>query len=140
MTLLTGTGQHQPVTTFLDRYEQVAGTRQRRHLLKQRVDLLALLLPGLIAGPALQVLTSDSHDHLVPAHPDQPVQPPHRIGLAHRAQCPVPGERMLVIGINERPVNVKDGNGGVNHAQPATRHPRAQPRNLSNSYDGVRAA
>src|SRR5271166_4863243 len=51
--LLTGAGQHEPVTTFLDRYEQVAGTGQRRHLLEQRVDLLALLLPGLIAYPVL---------------------------------------------------------------------------------------
>ena len=51
--LLTGAGQHEPVTTFLDGYEQVAGTGQRRHLLEQRVDLLALLLPGLIARPAL---------------------------------------------------------------------------------------
>jgi len=51
--LLTGAGQHEPVTTFLDGHEQVAGTGQRRHLLEQRVDLLALLLPGLIAHPAL---------------------------------------------------------------------------------------
>jgi len=97
-----GAGQHEPVTTFLDGYEQVAGTGQRRYLLEQRVDLLALLLPGLISHPVLQVLASDSREHLVPAHADQPI---HRIGLAHRAQCPVP-------------VNVEDGDGGVSHGRP----------------------
>src|SRR6478735_3799993 len=97
-----GAGQHEPVTTFLDGYEQVAGTGQRRYLLEQRVDLLALLLPGLISHPVLQVLASDSREHLVPAHADQPI---HRIGLAHRAQCPVP-------------VNVEDGDGEVSHGRP----------------------
>ena len=123
MTLLSGAGQHEPVPTLLDRYEQVARARQRRHLLKQRVDFLALPLPGLIAYPALQVLTPDSRDHLVPAHADQPVQPPHRIGLAHRAQRPVPGQRMLIVGIDERPVNIKDGNGGVCHPRPLPANP-----------------
>jgi hypothetical protein len=51
--LLTGAGQHEPVTTFLDGQEQVGGAGQQRHLLEQRVDLLALLLPALIAHPAL---------------------------------------------------------------------------------------
>src|ERR1700749_4499213 len=69
-----GAAQHEPVTTFLDGYEQVAGTGQRRYLLEQRVDLLALLLPGLISHPALQVLTSNNPEHVVPAHPDKPVQ------------------------------------------------------------------
>ena len=79
--LLGGAGQHEPVPTLLDGHEQVARARQRRHLLKERVDFLALFLPGLIAYPALQALTADRRDHLVPAHADQPVQPPHRIGL-----------------------------------------------------------
>jgi hypothetical protein len=70
-------------------------------------------VPGLIAYPALHVLTSDSRDHLVPAHADQPVQPPHRIGLAHRARYQASA---LIVGIDERPVNVKDGNGGVCHS------------------------
>jgi hypothetical protein len=123
VTLLGGAGQHKPVPTLLDGHEQVARARQRRHLLKERVDFLALFLPGLISYPALQVLTSDSRDHLVPAHADQPVQPPHRIGLAYRAQCPIPGERMLIVGIDERPVNIEDGNGRVCHRPPLPANP-----------------
>ena len=48
------------------------------------------------------------------------------------------GAPMLVVGIDERSVNVEDGNGGVRHAA-ATRHPRAQPHNLSNGYGGVQS-
>jgi hypothetical protein len=73
---------------------------------------------------------SSSREHLVSARADQPVQPPHRIGLAHQAQRSVPGERMLIVGIDERPVNVEDGDGAVSHSRPlpAIPVPNRQPQ------------
>jgi hypothetical protein len=116
--LSAGAGQDEPVAPLLDRDEQVARTGQRGDLIEQRVDLLALPLARLVADPFLQLLAAERGDQLVPAHPDQPVDPPDRERLVERAQGPVPRHRVLVVGVDQGSVDVEDGDALLTHDPP----------------------
>jgi hypothetical protein len=48
---------------------------------------------------------------VVAAHADQAVDAPHRHHLTVLAQGAVPGQRVLVVGVDERAVDVEDGGG-----------------------------
>ena len=95
---------------LLERDEQLAGAGQQRDLVDQRVDLLALPLARLVADPLLDARRPPSAvTQLVAAHADQPVDPPDRERLPQRPERPVPGQRVLVVGVDEGAVDVEDG-------------------------------
>ena len=65
----------------------------------------------------LQLVAADRLDDLVPAHADQPVQPPHRLDHVEGAQGAVPGQRVLVVRVDEGAVDVQAGDRGFSHAR-----------------------
>jgi hypothetical protein len=56
--------------------------------------------------------------NLIAAHPDIAVNQPHRQHDPVPAEGAVPGERVLVVGVDERPVDVEHGD---RHPSPPTR-------------------
>ena len=57
--------------------------------------------------PLIDVVARDRSDELVAAHPDVTVKPPHREDDLEASERAVPGERMLVVGVDERAVDVQ---------------------------------
>jgi hypothetical protein len=81
----------------------------------ERLDLVdhavEHLLPGVaqfIAEPGLDLIARYGGDELVTAHPDVPVQAPDREHDVVLPESAVPAQRMLVIRIDERPVDVEN--------------------------------
>ena len=76
-------------------------------------------------------LAAERFDELVATHADVPVDAPdrqHHLVLAERA---VPGDRVVVVGVDERAVDVEDGCGW--HSRP---YPRPVPKTGSNNRPG----
>jgi hypothetical protein len=86
--------------------------------MSSRADLLDELEVALLLGRAdvvalalLDVVAEQRPDELVAAHADRPVDPPHRRVVAVRDHRPVPGDRVEVVGVDERAVDVQDRRG-----------------------------
>jgi hypothetical protein len=71
-------------------------------------DVIALLLLGPLVGERFHCL--------VTAHPDVAVNQPDREDDAVPAKRSEPRDRVVVIGVDERPVDVQDGYGLRRHA------------------------
>ena len=92
----------------LEQLEEGARARQRRnpvdHLPEQRrlrgLDLLAVLGRPLVVG--------ERGDELVATHPDRAVRAPGGHGAAVLGERAMPGQRVLVVAVDERPVDVED--------------------------------
>ena len=56
----------------------------------------------------LDAVSGERVDELVAAHPDVAVDPPQRRRGAVAAKGSVPGDRVVVVGVDERPVDVED--------------------------------
>jgi len=61
----------------------------------------------IVAGAAFQVVAGDRRDVLVAAHPDVAVETPHREDDLEAAKRAVPGERVLVVGVDQRAIEVQ---------------------------------
>ena len=92
---------------LLERQDQVARARQQLHLVDQLGVAVALRLAHGVADPLLDVVAGDGRQQLVAAHADVAVDRPRRHAHAVVAQRALPRERVVVVGVDERPVDVQ---------------------------------
>ena len=74
-------------------------------------EQLALGGADLVAGLLLDVLAGDRADELVAAHPDVAVDPPYRRHHSVAPERAVPRDRVVIVRVDERPVDVEDRGG-----------------------------
>ena len=127
MLRLARTGEHELEAPPPDLLEQRPGRHERAHLVDHEVELLAPGFAQLLAVALLDLVTGHVRDEVVAAHADAAVQLPERQGDVDAAERPVPGERVLVVRVDEGPVDVEDR--GVGHAAvlPAPDAPMRHP-------------
>ena len=94
---------------------------QQLDLADQLRVALALGRADRVADAPLDLLAGDGRHELVAAHPDVAVDPPGGNCLAVLAQRPLPGERVLVVRVDERPVDVEDHRSRHRRALPVLR-------------------
>jgi hypothetical protein len=100
----------------------------RAYLPDQPAVLLALRVADAVAKLALGLLAAQGGHHLVAAHADVAVDAPDRQDDVVGDERAKPGDRVLIIGIHQRAVDVE--NGGA-HARPNT------PSSRSHTETGV---
>jgi hypothetical protein len=101
--------QHQRVTALLEGAEQVAGAIERRGLTDQLAVLVPLGGADVVALPPLDLRAGDRLDELVGAHPDMPVDTPDRKGDVVPPKGPVPRDRVVIVGVDQRAVDAENG-------------------------------
>ncbi|MEJ7741802.1 MAG: hypothetical protein WKF73_04170 [Nocardioidaceae bacterium] len=72
--------------------------------------------PQVVAVRLLGLRTGDSLDELVATHADRPVDAPQGRRDVEVAKCRVPRERVLVVGVDERSVDIE--NDRADHGSP----------------------
>src|SRR5437763_4895052 len=85
---------------------------ERRALVAQLLELLRVRVAQFVAGSAFHVVARDGSDVLVAAHPDVAVEPPHREDDVEAPKRAVPGERVLVVGVDQRAIEVQQRRPG----------------------------
>ena len=96
------------MATLLELVGQRGGALERAYLAEELVEVL---LPGGAQGLAvdtLDLVAGDGTDQLVAAHADVAVQAPDREHDVVLPKGAVPTQRMLVVGVDERPVDVEE--------------------------------
>src|SRR3954454_6155878 len=103
--------QHDRVLALLQRHQQLARALERRHLADQLHVGLLLGVADALAVRLVGLLADQGGDQLVAAHPDVAVDQPELHDEAVRAERPVPGDRVVVVRVDERAVDVDDRDG-----------------------------
>ncbi len=103
------------------RLDQLARARQRLDLVEPLLEQLALELAQLIAVLALGLLAGERGDDLIAAHADVAVAAPGGDLVAVAGECPLPGQRVLVDGVDQGSVDVEESDLGHGRALPASR-------------------
>ena len=106
--LLGRAGQHHDVPALTQFGDQISRPLHRLDLVDQLEVELALGLPDGVTELLLRVLVGQRLDELVTAHADVAVDPPERQHDAVAPECPVPTERVLIISVDESPVDVEN--------------------------------
>ena len=91
--------------------DQRARARERLDLVDQLHVEHLLRRAHVVAVLAVEALTGEGGDQLIAAHPDVPVDAPQRQDEPVRAERAVPGERVVVVGVHQRAVDVQDRRG-----------------------------
>ena len=134
---LLGLGATRPGSTAWPARLQVLDQRARA---RERLDLADQLqvedLLGrahVVAVLAVEALAGEGGDELVAAHPDVPVDAPQRQDEAVRPERAVPGDRVVVVGVHQRAVDVhhRRGHGLCASAPARGACPRRTPRRSS---------
>jgi len=87
--------------------EQLVRTFERRHFVDEAVEELLPPVADVVTVLLLDTLARDRLDELIPAHADVSVQAPDREHDAVLPKGAVPTQRVLVIRVDERPVDVE---------------------------------
>src|SRR5205823_2325858 len=95
---------------------EVACALERDALVAQPLELLLHRVAQRIAVLVFHVVARNRGNDLVAAHADVTVNPPHRHDDVVTAQRPVPRERMLVVRVDERAVEVQQRRVGQDAA------------------------
>jgi hypothetical protein len=82
------------------------------HFLDQLEIELGLAGADVVPTLLIGALIGQRSYHLVTAHPDMPVNSPKRQDDAVSAEGPEPGNRVVVVGVDKRPVDIKYCHGG----------------------------
>src|SRR5436305_2100915 len=85
------------------------GAGERLRLGDQLLVEHVLRRTRLVAVLALEVAAGERRHELVAAHPDVAVNPPHREDDAELPERPVPRERVVVVRVDERAVEIEQG-------------------------------
>ena len=104
---LARAGQDQPVPAVVQQLQQPAGVGERLHLADQVGVQGGLGRPDAVALAVLDPLAGQGGHQLVAAHADVAVDPPHRQGQPVLAERPVPGDGVVVVGVDQRAVDVQ---------------------------------
>jgi len=83
-----------------------------------------------IASPPAASVSSPHSAVTIAAHPEMAVNQPDRHGDVRPAQSPKPGQRMVIVGVDERSIDIEDGD----------RHPHDLPRAATISHASVSRA
>jgi len=76
-------------------------------LVTHLLELVAVRVSEVVSMPLIDVVARDRSDELVAAHPDVTVEPPHREDDLEAPERAVPGERVLVVRVDERAVDIQ---------------------------------
>ena len=106
--LLRRARENDAVIAPLQLLDEIARAVERPHLVDQLGVVALLRLADRVAGRLLDLDAGDRLDQHVATHPDVAVDPPQRRGDLVVAKRAVPGKRMVVVGVDERPVDVED--------------------------------
>src|SRR5215208_6146127 len=109
-------GEHDRVPRLAQVGDQLARTLQGLHLVDQRQVERLLGRPDVVALLLVERLGDEGADQLVAPHPDVPVDAPDRQHDAMLAERAEPRERVLVVRVDERAVDVQDGGGRSHYA------------------------
>ena len=119
---LRGAREHDGPRALGQRLQQPPRAGQRGHLVDHLAEDRRLGLPEGVAVAALHVLAGRGRDELVAAHAHQVVQHPDLAGDAVAPHRPEPRERVLVVRVDERAVDVDErrprGSAGSGHDRP----------------------
>jgi hypothetical protein len=96
------------VTASLQRDDEVVRTDEGRHLVDHLLELLLPLVAHVVADLPLDRLAGNGGDVLVAAHADVTVQMTQCEDDVVFPERPVPGKRLLVAGVDQRPVDVEE--------------------------------
>src|SRR6476660_4531458 len=99
------------MSALLETLDQLARPIHRLDLVDQLEVALGLAVADLVSVLLLGPVVGQGGDQLIAAHPDVTVDSPHRQHDAVLAKRAVPGDRMVIVGVDERPVDVEHGNG-----------------------------
>jgi hypothetical protein len=105
---LARAGQHQREPAPPHILEQLRHPVEGLDLPEHRIELVGPVGAQLVAEPLFDVIADDSGHQLITAHPDRPVQPPDRNGQVAAAERSEPGQRVVVVRVDERAVDVED--------------------------------
>jgi hypothetical protein len=103
--------EHDGVARLPEVGDELARALERLHLGDQRHVERLLGGADVVAVLLVELLAHERGDELVAAHADVAVDPPDRKDDAVLAERPVPGDRVLVVGVDERAVDVEDRGG-----------------------------
>src|SRR5205085_2215811 len=92
--------------------DERASALERRDLVDHLVEELLPAVAHLVAEPLLDVLARDGGDELVAAHPHVTVQAPDREHEVVLPEGAIPRERVVVVRVDERAVDVEDRGAG----------------------------
>ena len=101
------------MAALLELGEELPRAFKRLDFVDQLGVELSLGGSDVVALPLLDLVASDRAHELVAAHPYVAVKPPDREDDAVATKGPVPGQSVVVVGVDERSVNVE--NGGRRH-------------------------
>jgi hypothetical protein len=99
--------EHQIMAALVQRDDQLARALERADLVDQLAIEAALRLPDRVALLALGIVTHDRGNQLVAAHADVTMDSPDRRRQVVLAKRAIPRDRMLVVRVDERPVDVE---------------------------------
>src|SRR3954470_8107590 len=105
---LRGGSEDHGVPALLEPDDQLARAFERRDLADQRHVGRLLGVADALAVLRVGVLADQGGDQLVAPHPDVPVDLPQLHDEPVRAERPVPSDRVLVVRVDERAVDVED--------------------------------
>ena len=89
--------------------DELVRALERRHLLDEVLVDVAPLVADVVAELAVDVITHERRDELVAAHPDGAMDSPERQRDVVLSEGAVPRDRVLVVGVDERAVDVEQG-------------------------------
>src|SRR5215217_4466228 len=104
---LARAGQDQPVPAPVQQLQQPPGVGERLHLADQVGVQGGLGRPDAVALAVLDPLAGHGGHQLVAAHADVAVDPPHRQGQPVLAEGAVPGDGVVVVGVDQGAVDVQ---------------------------------
>ena len=106
--VLRRAGQDHGVAALLELLDQLARVGHRLHLVDQLEVELLLGRADVVALFAVGALVGEGAYQLVPAHPDVAVDQPQRQHDPVAAERPIPRDRVVVVGVDQRPVDVQN--------------------------------
>jgi hypothetical protein len=96
------------MTADLEQFEERPRARQRCDAVDQLGEERGLRGPHRVAVLGVPGVAGKPRNELVAAHPDGPMRAPGGNGATVLGKRPVPGQRMLVVAVDERAVDVED--------------------------------
>lgn len=93
------------------RAQEVPGAGERTHLADHLGVSLALGRADAVPLPGLHVVAQEMPDELVAAHADRAMDPPPGHPMPVGGHRPLPGEHVVIVGVDERAVDVDDRSG-----------------------------
>src|ERR1700730_8713510 len=106
---------------------ELSRSREGLDFVDQLAVQLSLGRPHLLSVAQFELLARHGGHDLIRAHADMPVDPPHGYHGPVLAERPKPSDRVLVVGIDQRSVDIED-RYGLDHKLPLPEERLAETR------------